>query len=154
MLAIFKDASARPELFYWFGAIAHDEIESWLKLSGLTVPDGVRELWTVTGGGDLFDEGETIFRPTAVPSSEPHFIASSDFVDPVNEHCIKSGMSKNHFAFHDGSFFSAIRLTDQRIVTLDEKWQETRVFSDLDDWYRLTLREAYADVYDFPRDSR
>ena len=88
MLAILKDAAIRPTLFSWFGAIPRNEIESWLELSGLRVPDDVRKLWTVTGGGDLFDEGETLLHPTGVRSSEPCFNEGTDFVDSVNQLCM------------------------------------------------------------------
>src|SRR5215470_4006574 len=118
MLAILKDAAARPELFGWFGPIASHEIDSWLKQSNLRVPGDVRELWATTGGGDFFDEGETLLRPTGVRSSELYFIESTDFIDSTNQFCISKGMSRDYLLFHRGPFHSAIRLTDQRIVTL------------------------------------
>ena len=81
---------------------------------------------------------------------EPYFLASTDFVDSVNEYCIMNGMSKDYFVFHDGSFLSAIRLSDQKIVSLDRAWQVTGVFQDLDAWYPHKLGHNYADVYGFP----
>jgi hypothetical protein len=149
MLAILKDAAARPELFDWFGPIARNEIDSWLKRSNLRVPDDVRELWTETGGGDFFDEGETLLRPTAVRSSEPYFIESTDFINSADQFCISKGMSTDYLLFHIGTFHSAIRLGDQRIVTLDQVWRLIKAFSDFDDWYLATLRSDYADVYGF-----
>lgn len=149
MLAILKDAAARPELFGWFGPIAKNEIDSWLKRSNLRVPDDVRELWVVTGGGDFFDEGETLLRPTGVRSSEPYFIEGTDFMDSANQFRISKGMSIDYLLFHIGTFHTAIRLSDQKIVTLDEAWRLIKVFSDLDDWYLATLRSDYADVYGF-----
>src|SRR5580704_5494527 len=104
MLAILKDAAARPELFGWFGPIARNEIDSWLKRSNLRVPDDVRELWTETGGGDFFDEGETLLRPTAVRSSEPYFIESTDFINSADQFCISKGMSTDYLLFHIGTF--------------------------------------------------
>ena len=144
MLAILKDAAARPELFGWFGPIESHEIDFWLKQNNLRVPADLRELWAVTGGGDFFDEGETLLRPTAVPCSEPYFIESTDFIDSAT---ISKGMSTDYLLFHIGSFQSAIRLSDQRIVTLDEAWRLIKAFSGLDDWYLATLRHDYADVY-------
>jgi hypothetical protein len=149
MLAILKDAAARPELFGWFGPIASHDIDSWLKESNLRVPDDVRELWAVTGGGDFFDEGETLLRPTEVQSSEPYFIESTDFIDLVNQFWTSNGMSTVYLPFHRGTFKSAIRLTDQRIVTLDSAFHLIEAFSHLDDWYLCTLRRDYADVYGF-----
>jgi hypothetical protein len=74
MLAILKDAEIRPDLFAWFGAIARGQIEVWLRSSNLEEPDDLLDFWTKTGGGDLF-EGETIFRPTQIPSLEPYFVS-------------------------------------------------------------------------------
>ena len=149
MLAILKDAAARPELFGWFGPIPSHEIDSWLKQGNLRVPDDVRELWAVTGGGDFFDEGQTLLRPTAVQSSEPYFIESTDFIDLVNQFWTSNGMSTDYLPFHRGTFKSAIRLSDQRIVTLDSAFHLIEAFSHLDDWYLSTLRHDYADVYGF-----
>jgi hypothetical protein len=149
MLAILKDAAARPELFGWFGPIASHDIDSWLKQSNLRVPDDVRELWAVTGGGDFFDEGETLLRPTEVQSSEPYFIESTDFIDLVNQFWTSNGMSTDYLPFHRGTFQTAIRLSDQSIVILDSSFRLIEAFSHLDDWYLSTLRHAYADVYGF-----
>lgn len=101
----------------------------------------------MTGGGDFF-ESETIFRPTAVPCSEPYFI--DDFVDSVNQYRKASGMPGDYLVFHDGCFLSAIRLSDQKIVTLDETNGVSGVFLDLNDWYVKTLRDLFADEYDLP----
>jgi hypothetical protein len=149
MLAILKDAAARPELFGWFGPISNHEIDSWLKQSNLRVPDDVRELWAVTGGGDFFDEGETLLRPTAVQSSKSYFIESTDFIDLVNQFWNSNGLSSDYLPFHRGTFQSAIRLSDQRIVTLDTALRLVEAFSHLDDWYLAALRLDYADVYGF-----
>ena len=149
MLAILKDAAARPELFGWFGPIASYEIDSWLKQNNLRVPDDVRELWAATGGGDFFDDGETLLRPTAVQSSEPYFIESTDFIGLVSQYWTSNGMSTNYLPLHHGTFQSAISLSDQRIVTLDSAFQLVEAFSHLDNWYLATLRQNYADVYGF-----
>jgi hypothetical protein len=149
MLEILKDAAARPELFGWFGPIASHDIDSWLKQSNLRVSDNVRELWAVTGGGDFFDEGETLLRPTAVQSSEPYFIEGTDFIDLVNQFWTSNGMSTDYLPFRRGTFQSAIRLRDQSIVTLDSAFRLIEVFPHVDDWYLTTLRHDYADVYGF-----
>jgi hypothetical protein len=77
MLAILKDAETRSDLFHWFGAIEREEIESWMRAGRLSVPSELVELWSLTGGGDLF-ESETIFRPTSIGSTMPHFLAACD----------------------------------------------------------------------------
>lgn len=62
----------------------------------MRVPDDVRELWAVTGGGDFFDEGETLLRPTVIRSSEPYFIENTDFIDSANQFRISKGMSTDY----------------------------------------------------------
>jgi hypothetical protein len=146
MLTILKDAEARSDLFHWFGAIERDEIESWMRTGQFSVPSELVELWSLTGGGDLF-ESETIFRPTSIRSSMPYFVAGSDPVDSANEQRVRNGMPKSYLAFHDGLFLSAIRLYDQRVVTLTPKGQETGEFSSLDEWYLRTLRAEFSRRY-------
>ena len=132
---------ARPDLFHWFGAIKRDHIERWLRSSGLEVPSDLLDFWTLAGGGDLF-ESETMFRPTPIPTTVPYFVSGDD-IDSANQQRIRGGMLKSYVAFHDGIFLSAVRLAG-RLVTMDGQYQETAVFSDLDDWYLRTLRAEYA----------
>jgi hypothetical protein len=146
MLTILKDAEARSDLFQWFGAIERDEIESWMRTKQFSVPSDLVELWSLTGGGDLF-ESETIFRPTSIRSSMPYFVEASDPVDSANEQRVVNGMPKSYLAFHDGLFLSAVRLYDQRAVTLTAMGQETGDFSSLDDWYLRTLRAEFGRRY-------
>jgi len=119
MLAILKDAETRPDLFFWFGAIARDQIEAWLRSLNLVVPDDLLDFWTKNGGGDLF-ECETMFRPTQIPSPEPYFV-SGDHIDTANQYRIPKGISVSHLVFHDGIFLSAVRLADKKLVTLGEE---------------------------------
>jgi hypothetical protein len=145
MLKILKDAESRPDLFCWFGAVGRGRVESWLQSSNLEVPCDLVDFWTQTGGGDLF-ESETMFRPTLIPAGVPYFFSGDD-IDTANQQRIRNGMSKSYLAFHDGSFLSAVRLADGKLVTLSGQHEETAVFSDLDDWYLRTLRELYASRY-------
>jgi hypothetical protein len=146
MLAILKDAASRPDLFHWFGAIEREQIESWLRSSSLEVPSDLLDFWTQTGGGDLFEDSETMFRPTPIPTTVPYFVPGDD-IDTANQHRVSNGLSKAYLAFHDGTFLSAIRLADQTLVTMNEEHEEIAVFSDLDDWYLRTLRDLHASHY-------
>jgi hypothetical protein len=74
---------------------------------------------------------------------------STDFIDCVNQFWTSNRMSPNYLPLHRGTFQSAIRLSDQRIVTLDSAFHLIEAFSHLDDWYISTLRHDYADVYGF-----
>ncbi len=65
MASILKDAELRPELFSWFGAIDRKEIDEWLHSNSLMAPEDLKEFWSETGGGDIY-ESETIFRPTQI----------------------------------------------------------------------------------------
>lgn len=146
MLAILRDAETRPELFHWFGAIDESKIQAWIQASHFSVPADLLQLWSQTGGGDFF-ESETIFRPTPIPSSAPYFITGDDLA-LANENRRRDGMPTLYLAFHDGLFLSAVRLSDQTLVTLSDKYKETGQFSDLNEWYSRTLRTEFAKRYD------
>jgi hypothetical protein len=148
MLAILKDAEGRPDLFGWFGRIPRAKIESWARLLSVRVPDDLLEFWSQTGGGDLF-ESETIYRPTSIPSSEPYFIEGDD-VDSLNRWCIDNGLLPSYLAFHNGLYLSAIHLSKQLFVTLDDKFQEVAVFPTFDEWYLRTLRADFGARYGLP----
>jgi hypothetical protein len=64
VLKILEDLAGRSNVFVSFGAIAHGEIESWMRAASLTIPSDLIEFWCQTGGGDLFDDSETMLRPT------------------------------------------------------------------------------------------
>jgi hypothetical protein len=84
MLAILKDAGSRPDLFHWFGAIEREQIESLLRSSSLEVPSDLLDFWTQTGGGDPFEDSETMFRPTPIPTTVPYFVPRDD-IDTANQ---------------------------------------------------------------------
>jgi hypothetical protein len=150
MLKILKDAERSPKIFYWFGAIALELIESWMRSNSITVPPDLVEFWRQTGGGDLFD-AETILRPTRIPSIYPYFIDGDD-VDSVTQFQIQNGMPDSYVPFHIGSCLSAVRLSDQVFVTMDEKFQETAVFATFDEWYMKTLRADFGAHYGLPNE--
>jgi hypothetical protein len=149
MLSILKDAQLCPKGFTWFGGIDRQEIELWLESAGLSAPSDVIELWRLTGGGDLFDDSETIFRPTSI-SSAMHFFLAGDDVDSATAWRNEKGMPNGYLAFHNGLTLSVIRQSGPKIVTLDERFHETGEFSGVDDWYLRTLRACYAELYGLP----
>jgi hypothetical protein len=120
MLKILKDAEGRHDVFLPFGAIALEQIESWMRSSSLNIPRDLVEFWSQTGGGDLFDDSETILRPTQIPSIYPGFV-DGDHVDSATRCRIQHGMPDSYLLFHEGPWLSAVRLPDQMFVTLDAR---------------------------------
>ena len=57
---------------------------------------------------------------------------------------------ENHLGsniFQQGVFLSAIRLSDQKFVTLTENYAIEHSFGSLDDWYVQTLRTEFGAWY-------
>jgi hypothetical protein len=53
--------------------------------------------------------------------------------------------------FQQGAFLSAVRLSDQRFVTLTEGGYTIKdSFDSLDEWYVRTLRAEYGERYSLP----
>jgi hypothetical protein len=120
-------------------------IESWTTELALSIPEDLISFWSQTGGGGCF-ESETFFRPTSVRTNEPSFIEGDDF-ETANEFHLKKGMPAEYRAFHKGLYFSAIRIADSAYATLDENYEETGVYSDLNQWYQRTLRAEFGARY-------
>jgi hypothetical protein len=146
MLKLLKDSEGRHDVFRSFGAIPFEPIESWMCSASLIIPRDLVEFWSQTGGGDPFDDSETMLRPTRVPSIHPNFVECDD-VESATKFRIQNGMPDSYLLFHIGTCFSAVRLADQMFVTLDDKFQETGVFSNLAEWYAGTLRPIYVEHY-------
>jgi hypothetical protein len=146
MLKILKDSEGRHDVFLAFGAIAPNHIESWMHSSSLNIPPDLVEFWSQTGGGDLFDDSETMLRPTRIPSMSPNFVEGDD-VESATQFRIQNGMPDSYLLFHIGTYFSAVRLADQMFVTLSDRFQETGVFPTFDEWYVRTLRPTYVEQY-------
>lgn len=137
--ALREDATERPDLFVWRGAIRREELREWLDAKRLDLPDDLVELWLETGGGDLF-ESETLLAPFGDP-------ASGDDVGGVNEAFRIRGLSSAHLIVSTGIFLAALRLADKKWVLLDqETFQEERECGSFDDWYRL-VRAEFAERY-------
>ncbi len=99
-LTILEDATKRPELFCWAGAIDPSVLDTWLKDRGWKVPEDLKYLWSRIGGGD-FLESETIFAPFSD-------LWADDSLDQVNKVQISRGMPENYLAFHSRLRFSAV----------------------------------------------
>jgi len=145
MLILLQDAQRVPRIFVPFGAIPLAEIQDWSHRTGLVVPSDLIELWQQTGGGDVF-ESETILRPTV--ASTPNSCFVEDDIEGINAAYVAEGNSCDLYVFHQGLFRSAVRLSDQRFVTLTEGGYTVKdSFASLDEWYVHTLRAEYGEQY-------
>jgi|ERR1035438_6721827 hypothetical protein len=144
MLILLQDAQGVPGVFYPFGAIPAAELREWLRQNALVLPSDLIELWEVTGGGDIFDS-ETVFRPT-VPSI-PNTCFVEDDIEGRNAAHAAKGKPSGLYIFQQGAFLSAIRLSDQKFVTLTKDYAVEDSFGSLDDWYVCTLRAEFGQEY-------
>jgi hypothetical protein len=148
MLVLLQDAQKMPGIFFPFGPIPAAELEDWLRRTGLVLPADLLELWQLTGGGDAF-ESETIFRPTV--KSTPNTSFAGDDIEGRNATYAEEGISGDLYVFQKGVFLSAVRLSDQRFVTLAEGGYTIKdSFASLDEWYVRTLRAEYSERYGLP----
>ena len=115
-----------------------------LRQNALVLPSDLIELWEATGGGDVFDS-ETIFRPT-VPSI-PNACFVEDDIEGRNAAHAAEGKPSGFYIFQHGAFLSAIRLSDQKFVTLTENYAVENSFGSFDDWYVQTLRAEFGARY-------
>ena len=96
-----------------------------------------------------FFKTETIFRPT-VPSA-PNGCFVEDEIEERNTACAEEGKSADRYVFQQGAFLSAVRLSDQRFVTLTEPGYRIKdSFTSLDEGYVRTLRTEYGEMYGLP----
>lgn len=61
----------------------------------------------------------------------------------LNKYHHALGMSFMYLIFHVGMWLSNVRLSDGKIVTLDQLYQELQVFNTLDEWYVQVIRLEY-----------
>ena len=145
---MLRDAQKVPRIFSPFGAIPSAEIQDWLRRTGLVLPSDLIELWQQTGGGDVF-ESETILRPTV--ASTPNSCFVEDDLEGISAVYAEEGKSGDLYVFHRGLFPSAVRLSDQRFVTLTgDGYTVKDSFASFDEWYVRTLRAEYAESYGLP----
>ena len=144
MLFLLQDAERVPGVLHPFGAIPTSELGEWLRGNALVLPSDLIELWEATGGGDIFDS-ETVFRPT-VPSI-PNACFVQDYIEGRNAEHAAKGKPSGLYIFQQGAFLSAVRLSDQKFVTLAEDYGVKHSFDSLDDWYARTLRAEFGARY-------
>jgi hypothetical protein len=140
---ILKDSELRPEAFDWWGALPLPKIEAWEREQSVRVPPDLKRLWSTKGGGDLFDS-ETILQPFDA--------AEYDLIGPASVPFWQRGLSTHYCVFQTGLCNSVFRKSDGAIFALKSKanLSEMFQFSDLDYWYKQSLREAFAKGYDLP----
>jgi hypothetical protein len=137
---ILKDATVRPELFHFHGAVDRRIVEAYFADMGWKVPDDLTNFLIATGGGDLF-ETETILGLN-------HEEGLDDDLLTVNEYYRDAGLPEQMVVFHTGLGISAVRLMDGSYVWLQpESFKILATFASLNDWYRSVLRSEYATRY-------
>ena len=135
---IIKDSELRPSLFSWRGELPLSEIEKWEYEQLVAVPQDIKQLWNIKGGGDLF-ETETILQPFGAKED--------DLVLPRSEWFWKKGLDSDRYVFHEGLYVSTFRRSDNLLCSLDSSnFSEVGSFRTLDEWY-LSLRAEYGDRY-------
>ena len=101
-------------------------------------------VWQLTGGGDVF-ESETILRPS-VPTPPNEFFIEDD-IESANLAHDANGRPSDFYLVHQGTFRSAVRLPDQKFVTLTREYPVQDSFDSLDEWYVRTLRAEFGERY-------
>jgi hypothetical protein len=139
---ILKDSMLRPNLFIWRGPLPITDLEEWALQRSVNVPADLVQLWSVKGGGDLF-ETESILQPFGAPEY--------DQIDSVSETFWKRGLSPDYFVFHTGLWDSVFRKSDGAVFSLRSRdLTQMLPFRDLNDWYSQNLRQPFAEKYGIP----
>lgn len=140
MSLLLEDAKQKPYLFLWNGPIESRVLVVWLHERHLELPHGLIDLWKATGGGNIF-ESEQILGPFGDPSTVDDF-------DSCNAWHHAKGLPANYALFNTGVFFSAINLSNQHYVLLDESsYKPGPEFTTIDQWYGETIRKEFASRY-------
>ena len=136
---ILKDASERPQIFVWRGPLDLEKVNAWLSHNQVNIPPDLKELWIVTGGGDIF-ESETLLSPL---ETDPSYD-----IEAVNRFHWQSGLDKSLLIFHVGTWISAVRNEPPHFVSFSLGDVEKKMeFKDFDAWYRQTVRREFAQRY-------
>ena len=156
------DYELAPNAFYWFGAVDRDRVRQWSAELGVQASDEVIDLWSWTGGGEMFDS-EMILRPLdpgkkrLLKLTQEHSNAELaeeyfSMIKTTREYWL-DGLPKEYFMFEEGgSFYSAIRKEDGAIVLLDSEpgYRVAAVFNSVSEWYVSVIRPEFADMYGLP----
>jgi hypothetical protein len=136
---LLRDSKLHPDAFFWNGPLSTSAIEEWERKELLSAPEDLKQLWSLKGGGDLF-ESETILQP---------FDAKEyDLIESVSSVFWAKGLSTNYCIFHTGRVESVFRKSDGAIFSLGPvDTSQMHQFEDLDEWYVKTLRSIYRERY-------
>ena len=80
-------------------------------------------------------------------SSIPNACFAQDDIEGRNAAHAAKGKPSGLYIFQEGAFLSAIRLSDQKFVTLTKDYTVEDSFGCLDDWYIRTLRAEFGERY-------
>jgi hypothetical protein len=138
---LLEDFQIRPDLFHFIGPPLKTQLEAWVRNCGYSVPDDLLQLWSETGGGEIF-ESETILAPFTTRNL-------GDDVDSVNAFHQRRGMPPDNLIFHVGiGGLSVVSKGSGRYASLSEEtYEERRQFSSLSDWYLSLVHAEYAARY-------
>lgn len=136
---ILEDAQRAPQLFLWKGSVDRRAIDEWVALHGWKIPSDLRELWTLTGGGEIF-ESERFLVPLLSQSGDEE-------IAQVTEWCQNRGIPSGLVVFHEGLGFTAVRCDDGAYVSFDSDLRAAGEYTSLDQWYSEVLRKEYAERY-------
>jgi|HubBroStandDraft_3_1064219.scaffolds.fasta_scaffold95599_3 hypothetical protein len=136
---ILRDSQLHPGVFFWSGALSTSAVEEWERKQSLFAPEDLKQLWSLKGGGDLF-ESETILQPFGTKEY--------DLIEPVSSVFWGKGLSTDYCVFHTGRVESVFRKSDGALFSLGSPdISQMSQFEDLDEWYVRTLRSIYWERY-------
>ncbi len=141
---VLVEDSRVPGVFFGFGAIPKAELRDWLKRHALVLPPDLLTFWQLTGGGDVF-ESETILRPSVPTPPNASFV--EDDIESANLAHNANGKPSELYLFQQGAFLSAVRVSDQKYVTLTKAYAVQDLFDSMDEWYVRTLRAEFGKRY-------
>ena len=139
IVQIFKDAGERPDLFQWTGPIEPRALRDWVDRHNILLHRDIFDLLARTGGGDLF-ETETILSPFGGEVGGDNAVQANLFHRG-------QGLPSDHWLFHVGLAFSAVRQSDCVLAALSRGYSVAETFHDFDQWYVEVLRNEYEKRY-------
>ncbi len=139
MSDFIKDIENNPDIFDLNGAIPLDEISGWSEENSFEIPDDLKEFWSLTGGGYMF-ESENFLAPDLNFSGED--------ILSTNQWYWENGLPEEFLIYNTGAFLSAINLNDGKYYLLDNQdFFTEKIFDNLEDWYKNTLKAEFGERY-------
>jgi hypothetical protein len=136
---ILNDADRSPDVFQWNGPVDRGAIDKWVKSHGWKIPEDLLDLWTITGGGEIF-ESERFLPPLASTDGRDEIVM-------VTRWCLRHGLPESLVVFHEGLGFTAVRCLDGAYVSIDGDLRISGEYRSLERWYVDVLRREYAERY-------